>query len=139
MGKVEKILKCSLDSIPSPSPSVKIQSMGGKVCLRCKQTFENKKFVDTIQQCFAILPQVNFPANNLNLRRWRWWDQIQTIFLNLFHFWLIFFIFQNTYLKIVQIQGKQVCQSSFFTHNKLDSGSCHQFMPMSVPNSWILK
>ena len=35
-NKVEKILKGSLDSIPSPSPTVKIQIMGGKVCLRCK-------------------------------------------------------------------------------------------------------
>ena len=34
--KVENILKDSLDSIPSPSPSVKIQIMVGKVCLRCK-------------------------------------------------------------------------------------------------------
>ena len=34
--KVERILKGSLDLIPSPSPSVKIQIMGGKVCLRCK-------------------------------------------------------------------------------------------------------
>ena len=34
--KVEKILKGSLDSIPSPSPSVKIQIMGGKICMRCK-------------------------------------------------------------------------------------------------------
>ena len=34
--KVETILKGSLDLIPSPSPSVKIQIMGGKVCLRCK-------------------------------------------------------------------------------------------------------
>ena len=33
-GKVEKILKGSLDSIPSPS--VKIQIMSGKVSLRCK-------------------------------------------------------------------------------------------------------
>ena len=40
--KVENILKGSLDSIPSTSSSVKIQIMGGK------------------------LPQVNFPANNLN-------------------------------------------------------------------------
>ena len=32
--KVEKILKGSLDLIPSPS--VKIQIMAGKVCLRCK-------------------------------------------------------------------------------------------------------
>jgi hypothetical protein len=35
-AKVEKILKCSLDLIPSTSPSVKIQIMGGKVCLRRK-------------------------------------------------------------------------------------------------------
>ena len=34
--KVVKILKGRLDSIPSPSPLVKIQIMGGKVCLRCK-------------------------------------------------------------------------------------------------------
>jgi hypothetical protein len=34
LNKVEKILKGSLDSIPSPS--VEIQIMGGKVCLRCK-------------------------------------------------------------------------------------------------------
>ena len=34
--KVEKILKGSLNSIPSPSPLVKIQIMGGKGCLRCK-------------------------------------------------------------------------------------------------------
>ena len=32
--KVEKILKGTLDSIPSPSPSIQI--MGGKVCLKCK-------------------------------------------------------------------------------------------------------
>ena len=35
-SKVEKILKCSLDLIPSPSQSVKIQIMGKKVCLSCK-------------------------------------------------------------------------------------------------------
>ena len=35
-GKVENILKGSLDSIPSTSLFVKIQIMGGKVCLRCK-------------------------------------------------------------------------------------------------------
>ena len=34
--KVEKILKGSLDSIPSPSTSIKIQIMGGKVCLGVK-------------------------------------------------------------------------------------------------------
>ena len=31
----------------------------------CQQAFENKKFVDITQQCFALLPQVNFPANDL--------------------------------------------------------------------------
>jgi hypothetical protein len=72
LNKVENILKGSLDSIPSPSTSVKIQIMGGKVCLRCKgKTFlgvVNKLFVFKIkitQQCFAFLPQVNFPAHNL--------------------------------------------------------------------------
>ena len=34
--KVEEILKGGLDLIPSPTPSVKIQIMGRKVCLRCK-------------------------------------------------------------------------------------------------------
>ena len=35
-GKVEKFLKGSLDSIQSPSTSVKIQIVGEKVCLRWK-------------------------------------------------------------------------------------------------------
>ena len=68
--KVEKILKGSLDLIPSPSPSMKIQILGRKVCLRCKglcqQTFENKKFFDNARQCFAFTPQANFLAHNLN-------------------------------------------------------------------------
>ena len=34
-SKVENILKGSLDLIPSPSPSMKIQIMGTKVCLKC--------------------------------------------------------------------------------------------------------
>ena len=42
-------------------------------------------FVDITQQCFALLPQVNFPGNNLNFQ-WRWWGWIQAIFLNLFYF-----------------------------------------------------
>ena len=38
-------------------------------------------------QCFALLPHVYFPANNLNFDwRWRWWDRIQAIFLNIFYF-----------------------------------------------------
>ena len=86
-----------MDLIPLPSPSVKIQVMEGKVCLRCEgktlldghcqQTFEYKKFIDINQQCFALFPQVNFPTNNLNFHlSWSWWYQIQAIFLNLFYF-----------------------------------------------------
>ena len=62
LSKVKKILKGSLDSISSPSRSVKIQIMGGKVCLRhtgktllgiVNKLFCFQKFVDNTQQCFA--------------------------------------------------------------------------------------
>ena len=56
-GKVEKILKGSLDSIPSPSPSVKIKMLGGNFCLRCKGktllVVVNKLLKTKSQQCFA--------------------------------------------------------------------------------------
>ena len=66
MFVVETMLKGSLDLIPSPSPAVKIQIMGGKVCLRWKgKTLLGEKFVEISQQCFALLPQVTFPAHNL--------------------------------------------------------------------------
>ena len=63
-NKVENIVKGSPTSIPSPIPSGKIQIMGRKGCLRSN----GKKFlgVDNTQQSFASLPQVKFPANNLN-------------------------------------------------------------------------
>ena len=59
--KVEQILKGSLNSISSPSFSVKTQIMGKNVCLRCKgktllgtvNKLFAKKFVDSAQQCFA--------------------------------------------------------------------------------------
>ena len=60
--KVENILKGSLDSTSSPSPSAKIQIMGRKVFFRCKgKTLmvivkkNQNKFVDITQQCFALL------------------------------------------------------------------------------------
>ena len=67
--KVEKILEGSLDSILSPS--VKIQIMGWKVCLRCNgKTLLGvvNKILKTkrLLQCFALLPQLKFSANNLN-------------------------------------------------------------------------
>ena len=65
-GKVEKNLPGSLDSIPSPS--VKIQIMGRKVCWRFKgnkllgiiKTFCFENFVDITQLCLDLLYQVNF-------------------------------------------------------------------------------
>ena len=59
--KVEKILKGSLNSIPSPSPSVKIQIMGGKVCLRRKgKTLLHSKLSD-------IKPTLLTPLNKDHL------------------------------------------------------------------------
>ena len=69
--------------------------MGRKVCLRCKGItllgIVNKLLKTKIcwhtQECFTLLPQVNFYALNLNFHwRWMWWDRIQAIFLNLFYF-----------------------------------------------------
>jgi hypothetical protein len=40
------LVEDSLDSIPSPSPSVKIQIIGGKVCLRCK----SKTLLDVVNK-----------------------------------------------------------------------------------------
>ena len=70
--KVEKILKGRLDLISSPSPSVKIQVMGRKVCLRGKgktlpgvvNKLLKTKFVDIHQQCLPY--RLNFLLNNLN-------------------------------------------------------------------------
>ena len=60
--KVEKIQEDSLDSIPSPSPSVKIQNMGGKVCLRCK----GKTLLGVVNKFLKTKPQANFPSHILN-------------------------------------------------------------------------
>ena len=58
--------------------------VNAKHCWALSTTFWKQKVC--WQQCIALLPQVNFPANNLNFPwRWRWWDQIQAIFLNLFY------------------------------------------------------
>ena len=45
--KVEKILKGSLDSIKSPS--VKIQTMVGKICLRCKNRWSSLASIDPLR------------------------------------------------------------------------------------------
>ena len=61
--KVEKILKGSLDSIPSPSPSVKIQIMGGKVCFRCK----GKTLLGVVNKHLKTKSLLTTPTNVLPL------------------------------------------------------------------------
>ena len=48
-SKVKKIIEDSLNSIPSPLPSVKIEIMGGKVGLRCK----GKTLLGVVNKSFA--------------------------------------------------------------------------------------
>ena len=62
-GKVEKILKGSLDSIPSPSPSEKIQIMGGKVCLRHK----GKTLLGIVNKLFVFKSLLTTSRNVLPL------------------------------------------------------------------------
>ena len=61
--KVGKILKGSLDSIPSPSPSVKIQIMSGKVCLKCK----GKTLLGDVNKLFVFKSLLTMPSNVLPL------------------------------------------------------------------------
>ena len=83
--KVEKILKVSLDLIHL---QWKFKLWAGKFAWGVKgKSIVFKSLFDITRQCFALLPRVNFPVNNLNFHwRWRWQDQIQAIFLNLFYF-----------------------------------------------------
>ena len=62
-SKVEKILKGSLDSIPSPSPLVKIQIMGGKICLRCK----GKTLLGVVNKLLKTKSLLTTPSNVLPL------------------------------------------------------------------------
>ena len=59
--KVEKFLKGSLNSILLPSPSVKIQIMGGKVCLRCK----DKTLLDVVNKLLKTISLLTSPSNVL--------------------------------------------------------------------------
>ena len=53
--KVEKILKGSLDLISTPSLLVKIQAMGGKVCLMCK----GKTLLDVVNKLLITKSSCN--------------------------------------------------------------------------------
>ena len=59
--KVENMLNGSLDSIPSPSPSVKIQIMGRKVCLKCK----DKTLLGVVNKPLKTKKLLTSPSNIL--------------------------------------------------------------------------
>ena len=60
-SKVETILKGSLASIPSPSPSMEIQIMGDKVCLRCK----GKTLLGIVNKLLKTKSLLTSPSNVL--------------------------------------------------------------------------
>ena len=62
-SKVERTLKGSLILILSPSPSVKIQIIAGKVCLRCK----GKTLLGDINKLFVFKSLLTTPSNVLPL------------------------------------------------------------------------
>ena len=61
-GKVEKILKGSLNLNQSPSPSVKIQIIVGKVCLMCK----GKILLGVVNKLFVFKSLLTTPSNVLS-------------------------------------------------------------------------
>ena len=61
LSKVEKVLKGSLDLITSPSPSVKIQIIGRKVCLRCK----GKPLLVVVNKLLKTKTMLTSPSNVL--------------------------------------------------------------------------
>ena len=46
------------------------------------------------------MPQLNFPANNLNFH-WKWWDQIKANFLNISYFTALSFIYCSQWGQIL--------------------------------------
>ena len=61
--KVEIFVKGSLDLIPSPSPSVKIQIMGGKVCFK----FLGKTLLGFVNKLFVFKSLLTTLSNVLPL------------------------------------------------------------------------
>ena len=59
--KVEKIRKGSLDLIPSPSPSVQIQILGGKVSFKCK----GKKLLGIVNKLLKAKSLLTSPSDVL--------------------------------------------------------------------------
>jgi len=67
-----------LGSIPTPSPSVKIQIIGGKVNFKGKgktllgavnKILKTKSFLTSPSNVLPYYPQANFPFNDFNFHR----------------------------------------------------------------------
>ena len=110
---------------------MKIQIMGRKVCLRRKgKTLLCivNKLLKTKSQHLAMFCLYTFPAHNLTFHlRWRWWDQIKTIFSNLFYFSNTFsplkkipFYSANTmtksHKKFLGFTGNKQCSRTYVLH-----------------------
>ena len=103
---------------------MKIQILGGKVCLRWKsktllgvvnKLLKTKSLLILPSNFFALLHQVNFPVNNLNFhRRLRWWDWIQAIFLNL------------STLRIIHVGTKSIWEVNSYQNFRWKSRWFHQ-------------
>ena len=101
---------------------MKIQIIGRKVCLRCKdktmQGIVNKLLKQNVcwhqPATFCLITS----SKNLNFHwRWRWGDQIQSIFLNLFYFqkpW-IYILYIIVWLWTSKISGLNCDESQYAT------------------------
>ena len=69
--------KIGFDSSNSKTNPLLLKGIRQNIAGWCKQTFCIQKFVDNVQQYFALCPQVNFSANDLHFH---WCDQIQATF-----------------------------------------------------------
>ena len=100
--KVEKILKGNLDLILSHSPSLKIQIMGGKVCLRCK----GKTLLGLVNKLFSTKNLENLGND------WIWRETLFSFFLHpwfLFcfsggYYWSFLFLIKMTFFCVSIIQ-----------------------------------
>ena len=98
---------------------MKIQSMGRKICLRCK----GKTLLDIVDTLFIFKSLLTTPSNVLPLHLkqiflpiiWscRWWDWIQSIFLNLIYFSVVI------HLSWIFAKELSTCLPTTHTHSEL--------------------
>ena len=122
--KVEKILKGSLDLIQSPSPSVEIQIIGWKVCLR----FKGKTLLGVGNKLFVFKCLLTMPSNVLSLKLKLNFSSIIWIFTECEGDWiksrlpfkifstLIVYVIKNSFQSSIGLQSQQIWQRA---HNSV--------------------